>query len=99
MGKDRRLVTLPAGICVSVRYSAKYSVGENGGTAYRPLWHGVDGEAVVGEVGELGVADIHDLSVLQVNAVCLPNVDVHNLQLDRKSVAVSGRKEIGPDCP
>ena len=84
---------------VSVRYSAKYSVGGNGGTADKPLWHGVDGETVVGEVGELGVADIHDLSVLQVNSVCLPNVDVHNLQLDRQSVAVSGRKEIGPDCP
>ena len=84
---------------VSVRYSAKDSVGGNGGTAARPLWHGIDGEAVVGEVSELGVADIHDLSVLQVNAVCLPNVNVHNLQLDRQSVAVSGRKEIGPDCP
>ena len=75
---------------VSVRYSAKYSVGGNGGTAAKPLWNGVDGEAVVGEVGELGVADIHDLSVLQVNLARLPNVNVHNLRLDRQSVACVG---------
>ena len=68
----------------------KDSVGGNGGTAARPLWHGIDGEAVVGEVGELSVADIHDLSVLRVYAVHLPNVNVHNLQFDRQSVARVG---------
>ena len=69
---------------LSIRCSAKYSVGGNGGTAAKPLWHGVDGEAAV---GELGVADIHDLSVLQVNPVCHPNVNVHNLQVDQQSIA------------